>query len=171
MNNLQEQYESYAQRARELADIGHAQGLLGWDQEVNMPPKGALRRARSSGTLAGVRHQMLTAPDLVDLVAALAEADLAGDAAVNVRETKREQDRALRIPKDLVVELSRTQSLAHAAWVEARRTTCCSATTTSPDRRPSAAACWPTSGSTCRPGASTSPSTPSAPAGAPTTCA
>ena len=65
---------------------------------------------------------MLTAPDLVDLVAALAEADLAGDAAVNVRETKREQDRARRIPKDLVVELSRTQSLAHEAWVEARRT-------------------------------------------------
>lgn len=114
-------YKTFVDRLCELADINHAQGLMGWDQETYMPPRGAARRARALGTLAGLYHERLTAPDLVALVAELKDAALTGDAAVNVREIDRRQSRSLKLPKELVVELSQTESLGHEAWVEARK--------------------------------------------------
>ncbi len=121
MSNSAAQYERFAELVHELADVGHAQGLLGWDQEVCMPPRGAASRARAQGTLAGVHHDRHTAPELVELVEALSQVDLEEDQAVNVRELKRSQERALRIPKALVVELTQTESLSHEAWVAARK--------------------------------------------------
>ena len=47
--------------------------------------------------------------------------ELTGDAAVNVREIDRQQSRSLKLPKELVVELSQTESLGHEAWIEARK--------------------------------------------------
>ena len=114
-------YEKFMQKVLEIDDIGHAQGLLSWDQETYMPPRGAAMRARAQGTLAGIGHQMMTAPELVALVQELKGRELTGDAAVNVREIDRQQSRALKVPKELVVELSQTESLAHEAWVEARQ--------------------------------------------------
>ena len=114
-------YEDFIRRARELQDISHAQALLHWDQETFLPPRGNALRARSSGTLAGIHHEKLVHPDLVDLVKRLGEAGLQGDEAVNLRELEREQSRALKLPGELVIELGRTTSLAHEAWVEARQ--------------------------------------------------
>lgn len=118
---MSEVYETFMAKVAELADIGHAEGLLSWDQETYMPPKGATMRARAQGTLAGLHHERLTAPELVGLVDELQGQELAGDAAVNVREIGRTQNRALKIPKELVVELSQTESLSHEAWIEARQ--------------------------------------------------
>lgn len=120
MSNSGDRYERFTAAAKELADIAHAESLLHWDQETCMPRRGSEARARSLGTLAGLAHEKLTAPDFVELVQALDAAGPTGDEGVNVRELKRDQDRAVRIPKELVVELSRTESLAHDAWVEAR---------------------------------------------------
>ena len=115
-----ERYVQFLRLARELYDLEHAQGLLSWDQETNMPVRGAEQRARSTGLLAGIRHEKLTCDRFIDAVGELACEDLRGDAAVNVRLLKREQDRALRIPQELVVELSETQSRSHEVWVGAR---------------------------------------------------
>ncbi len=114
-------YETFVERLHELADINHAQGLLSWDQETYMPPRGAAMRARALGTLAGLYHERLTAPELVALVADLKGTELTGDAAVNVREIDRQQSRSLKLPKKLVVDLSQTESLGHEAWIEARQ--------------------------------------------------
>ena len=117
---MSDQYAQFIELSRELRDIEQAQSLLSWDQETYMPPKGAALRARSCGALAGIAHEKLTAPRLVGIVAELTDRGLEGDEAVNLRELKRQQDRALKIPRQLVVELTETQSLAHEAWVDAR---------------------------------------------------
>ncbi|MCC7264711.1 MAG: hypothetical protein IT369_19520 [Candidatus Latescibacteria bacterium] len=114
-------YEEFIHWVRELADIGHAQGLMSWDQETYMPARGAELRARSLGTLAGLYHEKLTDPALVALVEELRGARLEGDEEVNWRFVERDQRRALKVPRELVVELSQTQSLAHEAWVAARQ--------------------------------------------------
>ena len=113
-------YEQFCERIRELSDLGNSAGYLSWDQEVCMPKRGAEARAQALGTLAGIHHEKLTDQGLVDLIEALQGQDLDDNAAINVREAARTQQRALNLPKELVVELSRTQSLAHEAWVEAR---------------------------------------------------
>ena len=67
-------YETFVERLHELSDINHAQGLMSWDQETYMPPRGAAMRARAMGTLAGLYHERLTAPELVALVSDLKDA-------------------------------------------------------------------------------------------------
>lgn len=119
--DMNRSYEEFIRRARELADISHARELLSWDQETCMPPKGAAARAHSLGTLAGLYHEKLTDPALVALVEELKGRDLRGDEAADLRYLGRDQERALKIPRQLVVELSQTQSLGHEAWVEARK--------------------------------------------------
>ena len=85
-----------------------------------MPRRGAEERARSTGFLAGLYHEKLTSGAFVDLVGELSSDFLEGDAAANLRLVRREQDRARKIPQQLVVELSETQARAHEAWVTAR---------------------------------------------------
>ena len=85
-----------------------------------MPRRGADERARSIGLLAGIYHGKLTSEALVDLVGELSADLLEADAVANLRLVGREQDRALKIPQQLVVELSETQARAHEAWVAAR---------------------------------------------------
>ncbi len=117
---VSEKYESFCRNVREMSDLGHAAGMLSWDQETGMPKRGAEGRAQALGTLAGLHHEKMTDAAFVDLVESLVDEELSADGNVNLRELRRSQQRALRLPKDLVVELSRTQSLAHEAWVEAR---------------------------------------------------
>ena len=117
---MSSKYTEFLRLSRELADLGHARALLGWDQETCMPRRGADERARSIGLLAGLYHEKLTSEALVDLVGELSANLLEADAAANLRLVGREQDRALKVPQQLVVELSETQSRAHEAWVAAR---------------------------------------------------
>ena len=114
-------YDKFIEHVTLLMDLRYAQELLMWDQATYMPPKGAQMRARSQGSLAGIYHEKLTVPELVDLVEELHQSGLEGDAAVNVREIRRQQQRALKIPRELVIELTDTEATAYESWVESRK--------------------------------------------------
>jgi carboxypeptidase Taq len=68
---------------------------------------------------------MLTAPRIGELLAAVEgstrAADPDGDAAVNVREIRRNYDRAVKVPKELVEEMARVTTRAQQVWQEARK--------------------------------------------------
>ncbi len=114
-------YARFLELSGEIHDLAGAMGLLEWDQEVMMPPAGVAGRARQRATLAAVMHDRMVDPELGD---ALETAAAAGTddpwAAANLREMKRQRDRAVKVPRDLVADLARTGALAQQAWVEAR---------------------------------------------------
>ncbi len=117
-------YQDLLQRSREIALIGSTSAVLGWDQEVNMPPKGAEWRAEQSAYLSGLAHRKSTDPKINDLLLAIEKSDLVsdplGDVAVNVREWRHQYDRATKLPTEFVEIFSRTASLAQHVWAEAR---------------------------------------------------
>ena len=49
-------YEKYKAHVRKITDINLTAGVLHWDQEVNMPPKGAAFRAQQLATLSEISH-------------------------------------------------------------------------------------------------------------------
>lgn len=116
-------YEKLLARSREVSLIGTTSGVLGWDQETYMPPKGVAFRAEQLSYLAGLAHQLGTAPEVGEWIATCEGAPFAADDErnVNVREWRRDYDRATKIPADLVTELARVSSLAREAWIEARK--------------------------------------------------
>ncbi len=125
-NTKAEPYTELIDRVRQVSLLRATGSLLGWDQETMMPPRGLPMRSRQLAQLARLSHAMFTDPRIGELLAACEldtalTADPAGDAAANLRELRHQYDRATSLPPTLVQELAETQSLARAAWVEARR--------------------------------------------------
>jgi len=113
-----------ARLLRDAALLGSCSNVLGWDEQTFMPEGGAQFRSEQLGLIAGLTHERATSPRIGELLSELEAAgdlgDPDGDRAVNVREARRSYNRATKLPRRLVEELSRTTTLAQQAWVKAR---------------------------------------------------
>ncbi len=105
-----------------LSDLQGAIGLVGWDREVSMPPRGAEARGRQLGTLAALAHRELTRDDVEDALASIEEADgaVGADGRAMVVEARRARARARRIPEALVRAEAEASSRCVAVWIDAR---------------------------------------------------
>jgi carboxypeptidase Taq len=108
----------------EIDDLRNAAGVLGWDQQTMMPPRGGSARADALGTLERITHDRFTDPEigrLLDAEAArLQGSDPDSDAVRNVSVTRRRYEKACRVPTELAEELARAGSIGQEAWVAAR---------------------------------------------------
>lgn len=99
-------------------------GLLGWDEQVNLPPDSADLRADQLALLAELDHDASTRPEIGDLLTQLEApatwSRLDADSQVVVREARRDYDRATKLPPALVAEKARLSSAAYHAWADAR---------------------------------------------------
>src|SRR5436305_15264322 len=104
-------YAELIRRVREASLLGSCAGVLGWDERTYLPKRGAPLRGDQMGLLARLCHEMVTDPAIDDLLGKVEGtplvADAENDAAVNVREIRRNYDRAIKVPKALVEELAR----------------------------------------------------------------
>jgi carboxypeptidase Taq len=104
-----------------IRDLESAQQLLEWDQETYMPVGGAAARGRVLATLAGLRHDRLTTPELAETVGLLAETEPGeGEWGAQAREARRQLRRAAAVPRRLAEEIAAASSAGLAAWQEAR---------------------------------------------------
>jgi len=118
-------YAQLIERCRDAHLIEATSAILGWDQETMMPAGGVVLRGKQQAALARIHHQMSTAREIGDLLAAC-EADRAfmesGCAeAANVREIRRDYDKATKLPESLVSELAQVSSEAQHEWAKARK--------------------------------------------------
>jgi carboxypeptidase Taq len=111
-------------RMAELSDLHSIAGLLFWDQQTVMPPAGAAARSEHAATLTRVIHARETDPALGALLDALepwADEHDPDDHDVRlVRWTRRDFEKAVRVPAELAAELTRAKALGQQAWQEAR---------------------------------------------------
>jgi len=119
-------YEQLIDHWRRLAVLGSVSGLLAWDQRTMMPAGGLALRGDQTALLSEMAHAMATDRRVGDWLAACeADVDLTADptliSAVNLREIRRDYDRATKLPAKLVGEFSRATTAAHDAWTQARR--------------------------------------------------
>jgi carboxypeptidase Taq len=111
------------ERLGEVADISSALSLLHWDQEVYMPPKGAMARGQQIATLSALSHRLFTAKEMGTLLEDLREqADhMQPDDAKLVEETLYDYRRATCLPEKFVHAFAEECSNAYEAWVVARK--------------------------------------------------
>jgi carboxypeptidase Taq len=103
----------------ELADLQHAEAIADWDSRVSMPPEGAEARANVVATLTRITHDRFVSDEVGDLLAELDGIEDETDAAL-VRLTRREYDRARRVPGELAAEMAHAAGVAVAAWDKAK---------------------------------------------------
>ncbi|MFK7790869.1 MAG: carboxypeptidase M32 [Phycisphaeraceae bacterium] len=119
-------YDQLINHTKQANLLGSSASILGWDQETLMPPGGLDHRTRQLAQLAKLTHQMHT-DTRIGAWLNECEADDAlmsdplSESAVNIRELRRDYDKATKLPESLVVEMSETTSQAKHAWAEARK--------------------------------------------------
>jgi carboxypeptidase Taq len=114
-------WDEFEQFERDVCQLGRVGGLLNWDEQVNMPPRGASARGEAKATLAAVLHERICAERFGEVIAELAGDEGLGELGrARVREARRERDRAVRVPASLVRELAVAESAGFEAWQAAR---------------------------------------------------
>ena len=122
MNNEQI-YEQVLNHYKRIAYLQNGTSILHWDHMVNIPPMGVAKRGEVLALMEGLAHEWICSPRFVEGIDQLHEksSELNADQQANVRELKREVDRATKVPPDLVQELARHGTLSHQVWAEARK--------------------------------------------------
>jgi carboxypeptidase Taq len=118
-------YDDLLARLAEVHDIGRAAGVLGWDQRVTMPPLGAGARAEMLATLSRIAHEKFIDDEVGRLLDELRPVEEShpydSDEASLIRVTRRDWEKARRVPTSLREEMTRAAAVGHQAWVEARQ--------------------------------------------------
>ncbi len=112
------------QRLLEVYDLQGAAALLNWDQTTYMPPGGAEARGRQIALLSRLAHERFTDPAIGRLLDELRPYEESlpydSDDAALIRVTRREYERATRIPVEFIAEWRQHTSKTYAVWAKAR---------------------------------------------------
>ncbi|MGI9451172.1 MAG: carboxypeptidase M32 [Geminicoccaceae bacterium] len=115
-------YQTLEARAKRVADIRGALAILGWDSQTMMPKGASEVRGEQLATLEQMAHEIVTTPDIDDL---MAEAEANGDdldswQTANLKKMRLAQRRAAAIDPALVSALAKATNRAEMTWREAR---------------------------------------------------
>jgi len=121
---VQEKFNELKARLLEVTDLYSAAALLYWDQATYMPPGGAEARGRQLAALSQLAQERFTDPAvgrLLDELQPYAESlpDDSDEASL-VRVTRRQYQRATRLPAAFVAEVSQHAARSFQAWTTAR---------------------------------------------------
>ncbi|MFK7778654.1 MAG: carboxypeptidase M32 [Gimesia sp.] len=125
MNASTKAYKDLITRLKRTTLLASCSSVLEWDEQTYLPALGAEHRANQLSLLAGMVHEQATNPEIGTLLLELetnATFDEDSFEQANIREARHEYDRAIKLPRRLVEELSRVATLSHHAWVQARKT-------------------------------------------------
>lgn len=116
------QYTEATLRLSDLTAIEEALGILHWDQEIVMPPGAMESRGRQISTLSVLAHERMIDPKFAQLLDNLMD-DCSLDEVqhANVREARRDQQRAQCIPTELIRSWGQATVRGHDIWVQARK--------------------------------------------------
>lgn len=117
MNN----YDTYTQNLKEIADYKYATAALEWDKETYMPKGGAEQRSRQIATLTTAAHRLFTSSSMGDLLDSLLQDDnLSFVQKRNVAQTHREYQKSIALSADFVNKKSLAISKGYQSWIAAR---------------------------------------------------
>jgi carboxypeptidase Taq len=116
-------YKKLLRRARDIALASRAANVLTWDQETYMPVKSLPYRAEQLAWLSGYAHRLFIGKQVGQWISECEhDASPSGSPeSCNIREWRRQYDRATKLSASLVEKLERVRAHAHAAWQQARK--------------------------------------------------
>ena len=118
-------FDELCSHARQSAVLESIEAVLGWDERTYMPEAAGEYRAEQMTYVAGQVHRAADRSAAGRIARrSLPPSDLAkdphSDAGTTIRQLKREYDKRVKLPQELVEELTRASVLGQQAWVKAR---------------------------------------------------
>jgi len=120
-----EKYQQLVKRLEDVHNLDRTAAVLGWDQQTQMPPGGAAARAAQLATVARLGHEIFTSDEtarlIEDAAAEIVGANYDSDEASLIRVVREDYEDAVKLPAELVAEISRATTMAHEVWAKARQ--------------------------------------------------
>ncbi|MDB3855621.1 carboxypeptidase M32, partial [Euryarchaeota archaeon] len=114
-------YDELLARLKDIDLVTQIGGLLGWDQEVLMPPKAATLRAEQLSWISKTGHEKLTDTRIGELLDILEQKkDLDEVQIGNIRLARDSYNKATKLPTDFVAEMAMHKSKSQISWTRAR---------------------------------------------------
>lgn len=120
MTNTNSAFSKLDEVGRKLEAVAHAQSMLSVDEAVMMPTGGGEKRADAMSVLAGLYHEMATAPEIGDLLDAAAGEPLDETQQAAVREFRRVYTNMTCLSSDFVRRQVSAQVRSEQLWRELR---------------------------------------------------
>ena len=121
---MESQLQELKTRLAEINDLHAAVAVLVWDEQVYMPPGGAVARGRQIATLGRIAHEKFIDPAIGRLLEDLRPYEESlppeSDDASLIRVTRRDYEKTVNVPPAFVAELYAHGSASFQAWTKAR---------------------------------------------------
>ena len=121
---METKFQELKTRLLEVDDLWSAAGVLHWDQSTYMPPGGAAARGRQMATLSRLAHEKFTDLAIGKLLDELVPYEESlpydSDEASLIRVTRRDYERAIKIPPEFTATVGKHTSESYQVWTEAR---------------------------------------------------
>ena len=108
----------------EIDDIEKATAIMYWDQSTYMPPGSAQIRGRQMAAIARLAHEKFIDPatgHLLDDLQGFGESlPYESDDACLIRVTRRDYEKAIKVPPSLMAERSEHAAASYQVWMQAR---------------------------------------------------
>ena len=116
-------YAELEKRFGRISAVNRACAILGWDRSTMMPEGSNADRAEQMATLSVIAHELITRPDMPELLARAEEGSTRLDAwrRANLHEMRRHWVHENALPPDLVEARTHATSACEMAWREARK--------------------------------------------------
>ena len=115
-------YETLIADLKEADAIGSVLSLLGWDQQVNLPPDSHDRRGEQMAAMSRIYFSAAANPRIGESLAAIESNgnDLTDDQKVVLKHARKDYDRITKLSADFVAEKAQLDTEAFHVWTEAR---------------------------------------------------
>ena len=115
-------YEDYLAKTKEILTLTSARGIIGWDLETHMPPKGLKQRSEQLGLLSAMIHRMTVDPSFGKLFDVLENQkdSLTPEQQRDVYLGKIRYDVFTKTPEELVSRLAKQRAISVETWKRAK---------------------------------------------------
>ena len=115
-------YNKFQLQIKEIQQLGYARSTLSWDMQTYMPSDAIEQRSSTLSLLSSIVHQRITNPEIGKLLGSLQKLqELTSEQKREIKLFDRDYQRLIRIPKELVQEISKHSSLTLHKWKTAKK--------------------------------------------------
>ena len=115
-------YAELVSRLKRAHVLGTVNGLMAWDEQVNLPPDSADLRGEQLALLAELQHAAASDARIGETLTLLEGRpdELTADQRVVLKNSRRDFDRVVKLPSEYVREKARHSSQAFHAWARCK---------------------------------------------------
>jgi carboxypeptidase Taq len=121
---LKPPYAKLLAKTKEMVILGTATGIIYWDMETKMPPKGVGLRSQQLALLSQMSHRLVTDPEIGNLLSKIEKhtdyESLSPLQKRNVYLIRKHYDEQTKLPEKLVKETAKQEAIAIDVWKKAK---------------------------------------------------